>query len=266
MELAKSGTIDVGDSIVLKFETPIAAIDPAGVHFEIKRDTLWVPYTGKVGPFRAVDDYNPMRYWMPVTTLPDSTYRLTIDSAAVTSVYGLHNEELKKELKVRGLEEYANIYFKVNVKQNAFVELLNSSEKVIRTVEVNNGEFELLNVSPGSYYLRLTIDSNANGKWDTGNYKEHLQPEEVYYYPKKLRLRANWDLDENWNIYQTAIDLQKPEEIKHNKPEQAKNKVEKKQDKTRDESEEDEDEFGTGMNRTYTGNKYNDAKNRRLNR
>ena len=266
MELAKSGTIDVGDSIVLKFETPIAAIDPAGVYFEIKRDTLWVPYTGKVEPFRAVDDCNPMRYWMPVTTLPDSTYRLTIDSAAVTSVYGLHNEELKKELKVRGLEEYANIYFKVNVKQNAFVELLNSSEKVIRTVEVNNGEFELLNVSPGTYYLRLTIDSNANGKWDTGNYKEHLQPEEVYYYPKKLRLRANWDLDENWNIYQTAIDLQKPEEIKHNKPEQAKNKVEKKQDKTRDESEEDEDEFGTGMNRTYTGNKYNDAKNRRLNR
>jgi uncharacterized protein (DUF2141 family) len=266
MELAKSGAIDVGDSIVLKFETPIADINPAGVHLEIKRDTLWVPYTGKIEQFRAVDDYNPMRYWMPVTTLPDSIYRLSIDSAAVTSVYGLRNEELKKELKVRGLEEYANIYFKVNVKQSAFVELLTNSEKVIRTAEVNNDVFELLNVSPGTYYLRLTIDTNANGKWDTGNYKEHLQPEEVYYYPKKLRLRANWDLDENWNIYQTAIDLQKPEEIKHNKPEQAKNKVEKKQDKTRDESEEDEDEFGTGLNRTYTGNKYNDAKNKRLNR
>ena len=266
MDLAKAGTIDVGDSIILKFDAPIASINPAGVHFEVKRDTLWVPYAGPVPQFRLVDDCNPMRYWLPVTTLPDSTYRLTIDSAAVVSVYGLCNVKLSKELKVKGLEQYANVYFKVNVKDGAFVELLGSSEKLLRTVPVSNGTFAFTNVSPGTYYLRLTIDSNGNGKWDTGNYKEHLQPEEVYYYPKKLRLRANWDLDEDWNIYQTALDLQKPEDIRRNKPEQAKNKVEKKQDKGQDD-EEEEDEFGTGITNTYTGNKYNDAKNnRRTNR
>ena len=266
MDLAKAGTIDVGDSIILKFDAPIASINPAGIHLEVKRDTLWVPFTGTVPQFRQADDCNPMRYWLPVTTLPDSTYRLTIDSAAVVSVYGLHNDKLSKDLRVRGLEQYANVYFKVNVKDGAFVELLGSNEKVMRTVPVNNGAFEIINVSPGTYYLRLTLDSNGNGKWDTGNYKEHLQPEEVYYYPKKLRLRANWDLDESWNIYETALDLQKPEDIRRNKPEQAKNKVEKKQDKGQND-EEEEDEFGTGITNTYTGNKYNDAKNnRRLNR
>lgn len=263
MELVKSGTIDVGDSILLKFDEPIAAIDPAGVHLEVKRDTLWVPFEGSLPAFRLASDCNPMRYWLPVTTLPDSTYRLTIDSAAVTSVYGLHNVHLSKELKVRGLEEYANVYFKVNVKDSAFVELLGSSEKIIRTVPVNNGTFELLNVSPGTYYLRLTIDSNGNGKWDTGNYRGHLQPEEVYYYPKKLRLRRNWDLDETWNIYETALDLQKPEDIRRNKPEQAKNKVEKKQSRTDGDEDEEEDEFSTGITNSYTGNKYNDAKNNR---
>ena len=267
MELAKAGTIDVGDSIVLKFDAPIAVIDPGGVHLEVKRDTLWVPYGGTLPQLRLVDDCTPMRYWLPVTTLPDSTYRLTIDSAAVTSVYGLRNDKLSKELKVRGLEDYANVYFRVNVKDGAFVELLGSSEKLMRTVPVNNGAFELLNVSPGTYYLRLTIDSNGNGKWDTGNYRDHLQPEEVYYYPKKLRLRRNWDLDESWNIYETALDLQKPEDIRRNKPEQAKNKVEKRQSRDNSDDEEEEDEFGTGITNTYTGNKYNDAKNnRRLNR
>lgn len=264
MELVKSGTIDVGDSIILKFDTPIASIDPAGVHLEIKRDTLWKPYPGGTPQFRQVDDCNPMRYWMPVTTLPDSTYRLTIDSAAVISAYGLTCDQLSKELKVRGLEEYANLYFKVNIKDSAFVELLGSSEKIVRTVTVNDNSFELLNVPPGTYFLRLTIDKNGNGKWDTGNYNSHLQPEEVYYYPKKLRLRRNWDLDENWNIYETALDLQKPEDIKRNKPEQAKNKVEKKQKQNGDEEEED-DEFSTGITNTYTGDKYNDSKNRRSN-
>ena len=269
MELQRSGTFDVGDSILLKFDAPIAGIDATGVHLDVKRDTLWVPLDSQLASFRPVDDCNPMRYWMPFTALPDSTYRLTIDSAAVTSVYGLTNERLSKELKVRGLEQYANVYFKVNVKDNAFVELLGNSEKVLRTVPVRGGEFELLNVLPGSYYLRLTIDGNGNGKWDTGNYNSHLQPEEVYYYPKKLRLRANWDLDENWNIYQTALDMQKPDDIKRNKPEQKKNKLEKKQDKNGngDEDEEEDDEFSTGITNTYTGNKYNDAKNnRRLNR
>ncbi len=267
MELVKAGTVDVGDSIVLKFDTPIAAIDPGGVHLEVKRDTLWVPYSGMVPQLRLVDDGNPMRYWLPVTTLPDSTYSLTIDSAAVTSVYGLHNDKLSKELKVKGLEQYANVFFKVNVKDSAFVELLGSSEKVLRTVPVVNGAFELINVSPGTYFLRLTIDSNGNGKWDTGNYKSHLQPEEVYYYPKKLRLRANWDMDESWNIYQTALDLQKPEDIRRNKPEQSKNKIEKKNSRNGTDEEEEEDEFSTGITNTYTGNKYNDAKNnRRLNR
>ena len=261
MELAKNGTIDVGDSIILKFDTPIASIDQNKIHLEIKRDTLWIPIQSNA--LRQVDDCNPMRYWLPFSTLPDSTYRLTIDSAAVTSVYGLHNDALKKELKVRGLEEYANVYFKVNYTGKAFVELLASGEKVVRTATVRNGAFELLNVPPSTYYLRLIIDNNGNGKWDTGNYLNHLQPEEVYYYPKKMRLRANWDIDENWNIYQTALDLQKPEEIKRNKPEEVKNKVEKKE-KNKDE-EEEEDEFSTGVN-TYTGDKYNDTKNRRRQR
>ena len=265
MDLQRAGTLDVRDSIILKFDVPIARIDPAGVHLELKVDTLWQPIN-LTSQFRPVDDYDPMRYWLPFPTVPDSTYRLTIDSAAVVSVYGMHNAPLKKELKVKGLEEYANVFFKVNVRDGAFVELLASGDKVAMTVPVKNGAFELLNVLPGTYYLRLTLDRNGNGKWDTGNYARHLQPDEVYYYPKKLRLRRNWDLDETWDIYQTAIDKQKPEEIKHNKPEQAKNKVEKKQ-KTGTDDEEEEDEFGTGISPdTYTGNKYNDNKKKLRNR
>ena len=266
LDLVRSGTIDVGDSILFKVDAPIASIDPAGVHLEVKRDTLWIPLTGNAKPqLLPANDCNPMRYWLPFTVQPDSMYRVTIDSAAVTSVYNLTNERLVKELKVRGLEEYANVYFKVNVRDGAFVELLGSGEKIIRTVPVVNGAFEFINVPPGTYFLRLTIDKNGNGKWDTGNYSQHLQPEEVYYYPQKLRLRANWDFDESWNIYQTALDLQKPEDIRRNKPEEAKNKVEKKQKKAPGD-EDEEDEFSTGINPTYTGNKYNDARTRRQTR
>lgn len=264
VELAKSGALDVGDSIIVRFDAPIATIDQGGVRLEAKRDTLWVPIKD-VPALQPVNDRNPMIYWLPFTVEPDSSYRLTIDSAAVASVYGLHNDLLSKELKVKGLEEYANVYFKVNASGCAFVELLSNGEKIERKVPVTGGAFELLNVNPGNYYLRLTIDANGNGKWDTGNYANHLQPEEVYYYPKKLKLRRNWDLDETWNIYQTALDLQKPEEIRRNKPEQAKNKIEKKADKASGDEDEG-DEFSTGITNGYTGDKYRDTKqSRRVN-
>ena len=265
MELGKSSGMDVGDSIIITFDAPIASIKPGGVRLEMKRDTLWVPLMG-VAALQPANDCDPLKYWIPFTVQPDSTYRLTIDSAAVTTVYGLHNDLLSKEMKVKGLEEYANVYFKVNVRDGAFVELLTSNEKVERTTTVNGGAFEFVNVNPNTYYLRLVIDTNGNGKWDTGNYANHQQPEEVYYYPKKLRLRRNWDLDENWNIYQTALDMQKPEEIKHNKPEKLKNKIEKKTDKPNGEEEEEENEFGTGITNTYTGDKYNDNKRNNRNR
>ncbi|MDE6118737.1 MAG: hypothetical protein K2F82_02605, partial [Muribaculaceae bacterium] len=43
-------------------------------------------------------------------------------------------------------------------------------------------------------------------------------PEETYYFPKKLTLKKNWDLEQGWNIFELPIDQQKPLEIKKNKP------------------------------------------------
>ena len=265
VDLAKSGTIDVNDSIIVKFDAPVASIDQRRVNLEVKRDTLWIPLKD-VAPLQPVNDCNPLNYWIPFTVQPDSTYRLIIDSAAVTSVYGLPNDLLNKDFRIKGLEEYANAYFKVNVRDGAFAELLTSNETVSRKATVQNGAFEFTNVNPGTYYMRLTIDNNGNGKWDTGNYASHLQPEEVYYYPKKLKLRRNWDLDENWNIYETALDLQKLDDIKRNKPEELKNKIEKKTTKPANEEEEEENEFGTGIQNSYTGDKYNDNKRNRTRR
>ena len=44
------------------------------------------------------------------------------------------------------------------------------------------------------------MDTNGNGKWDTGSYKSLTQPEPVYYFPKPLSLKANWDIEQDWNV------------------------------------------------------------------
>lgn len=262
MSLVKEGTLDVTDTLAIRFDVPIAGINPAGVHLEMKRDSLWLPLTD-IPPMEPADPYRIMQYNLPMLLQPDSTYRLTIDSLAVTSIYGEHNAKLTKEIHVRGLEEYANIYFRVTgVNGPAVAELLDSRDAPLRTVAVANGGFEFLNVVPGNYYVRLTLDANGNGRWDTGNYASHLQPEQVYYYPKRLKARRNWDMDETWDIYAAPYDRQKPDEIRINKPEKSKNKLDKnarnKQNNQQNE-EEEEDEFNSNsFLNNYSGNKYQD--------
>ena len=35
---------------------------------------------------------------------------------------------------------------------------------------------------------------------DTGKYTKHLQPEKVIYFPDKITIRANWDVEEKWKL------------------------------------------------------------------
>ena len=62
------------------------------------------------------------------------------------------------------------------------------------------------------------MDTNENGLWDTGNYAEKRQPEQVYYSPKMYEIMQNWQGEETWDVNSTPLAKQKPIEILKNKP------------------------------------------------
>ena len=55
-------------------------------------------------------------------------------------------------------------------------------------------------ISAGNYYLRIVYDANENHKWDSGNFLERKAPEKIVYYPSKIEVRANWSLNETFNL------------------------------------------------------------------
>ncbi|MDE6741549.1 MAG: hypothetical protein K2J58_04385, partial [Muribaculaceae bacterium] len=66
-----------------------------------------------------------------------------------------------------------------------------------------------------------------------------IQPDLVYYYPKTINVKKNWDMEQTWNVFETALDLQKPDKIKKNKPKRTNASRQEEE-----EEDEDEDEFG----------------------
>lgn len=241
---------DVHRPVVFTATEPIGTIDTAGVTMEVKVDTLWEKIPGVKF---VVDSANAlMRRKIEYKWEPGTMYRITVDSAAVTNIYGEHNNQVKHEFTVRTLEEYSNLVFNITGLDSlpAVVELLNKSDAVIAAAPVVNGRATFRYLNPGQVYARLYIDANANGKWDPGSIAEWRQPEDVYYFDKKINLRANWDVTQDWDINAVPVDQQKPYEIKKNKP---KLKAGEKPPTSPDQEEED-DPFATGFGTAGRGN------------
>ena len=257
------GSAEITDSLFIKATTPIGHIDPAGLHLEIMTpDSTWLPV--ELPAMIASNQWDIYRRVAPMTLKPGADYRLTIDSLAVQSIYGIACDTVRTTFKVKGEEEYANLHVNcLGFEGKAFAHLLNKQGSVVRTVDVLGSYADFYDVPPESYYLMMVLDANGNGRWDTGNYSQHLQPEDVFYYHNPIKLKKFSDITLTWNIYDTPVDKQKPDEIRKFHPEDRDTKL-KKEDKKNNQLDEEDDEFNSNgfinSNAPYSGDKYRDTK------
>jgi len=232
MNVDAPSAFDINRNVVLSFDEPLARIDTSSIHVSVKEDTLWVEK-----PFILVaDSVIPRRYEILADWQPDREYQLKIDSTAITGLYGLHTDKVDQSFKVKKLDEYGTLFFNIRgVNQPAIVELLDAAGKVIRQQRVTpEGTADFYYLAPNTkYYVRMFMDRNGNGKWDTGNVEKRMQPEEVYYLPKSWEMKANFDFEETWDIHSTQVDKQKLDEIKKQKPEEVKKVQERNKERAK---------------------------------
>lgn len=222
--------MDVYKNIRLNFDEPVARFDSTAIHLEQKVDSLW-----KDVSFAFQRDTSQLRsFELAANWEPGQEYKFRVDSTAFHGLYGLFTDKIEQSFKVRSLEEYGAIYFNIaGADSIAFVELLDGQDKPIRHAKVVDGQADFYYLNPGKYYARLVNDTNGNGVWDTGSYAEKRQPEMVYYYPQELELKANWELEQDWNVTAVPLDKQKLDNLKKQKPDEDKKKQNRNRDRRR---------------------------------
>lgn len=203
-------TFDVFNPIKINFDAPLANLDISKIKLFQRIDTTY-----KSIPFKWKQlDSIKTKYSIENKWLPETTYKLNIDSAAFTSIYKKTSNKLTNEFKIRSLDEYSSVKIilaKFNSK--AMIQVLDSKDVLLASKPALAKGTVIEYLKPGDYYVRLFIDENGNGKWDTGNLATHKQPEEVFYYPKKFTLKANWEFEETWDYLQVPLLEQKPVEL-----------------------------------------------------
>jgi len=190
---------DVYSSIVLKFEAPLTRIDQSKIKLSEKVDTIF-----KQRPFkwRQIDS-TKIAFAIDYKWLPEKTYVLKIDSAAFVSIYGKTSNKSKNEFKIHSLDDYSEIEMILTpFNPKAVLQVLDAKDNVIASKLVAEKATSFPYLQPSEYYIRFFIDDNGNGVWDPGDLKTRKQPEQVYYYPKKLVLKANWKFEETWDYKQ----------------------------------------------------------------
>lgn len=216
-----SSSMNVYESMSLVFDEPIAYFDTTAIHLRQKVDTLWqdVPFIIEQDSLE-LRRFNIYNNWDPATE-----YEFVADSTAFHGIYGLFTNTINQTIRVKSLDEYGHIYFNVhNVSLPAFVELLDSQDKVLRREQVVDGKADFRYLNPGKYGARLVEDRNGNGVWDTGNFEAGEQPEMVYYYFQLVETKALWEIEQDWYVTDRPLDRQKPDELKKQKPDEKKNR------------------------------------------
>ena len=244
IKMENASAIDPDKNVDFIFPEPLDSVDMTKMRFYTKRDSLEIPekfifkqVPGKVMTYRFYAEWQP-----------DSTYFLECDTGMFVNIYGKRSASQKKSIKVGSLDTYSTLFVVLQgAEPAAVVELLNGSDKVVKTLPAKDGKADFYFIKPGTYYLRMFNDRNGNGKWDTGNYDEHLQAEEVYYYHKAMELKANWEITENWHPKERRLFEQKPLVITKQKDE--------KKDKTKKSKNQQrlEDKLNAGKKGTRSG-------------
>lgn len=151
------------------------------------------------------DDFH-QKLFLNFNKEPLEKYKITLMPGALTDFYEKQNDTLKYSIATKNSSDYGNLRLILeNVKRfPILVELTDKDGKVKATeyTEKNN-IVEFLALEPALYTLRIIYDDNKNGIWDTGSYLEKRQTEEVIYIPKEIDVRANWDVEQPFDLRST---------------------------------------------------------------
>lgn len=125
-------------------------------------------------------------------------YSIFIPPGAFTDIFGIANDSINYAFSSRGETDYGSVKIKLKkeIQNSIVVQLTDEAGNVYRDMIVNQDTtFEFINLDPGTYKIKIIYDSNNNGKWDTGNYLKHIQPEKISFFTDAVTIRANWDVD-----------------------------------------------------------------------
>ncbi len=190
------GTFDYFRQLYLSSSYPLETVDFSRILLIEEMDTLNpdISFTDEIKTKLKVDhEFKENTYYQ--IFFPDSVF---------TDIIGKSNDTTNISFKTNSIDDFGTLFLKLRLPDSNdqyIIQLLDEKEKVLRQQTVTTStEIHYNHLKPAKYIIKAVLDKNKNGKWDTGNYLNNIQPEMVYFFPSKISIRSKWEIEEEWKL------------------------------------------------------------------
>ena len=188
-------TLHFRDTITFSSSVPIIKIDSKKFNF-IDVDSFPIP-------FQIIEDNNKDKFYIDFEKKASTKYHLSILPGAIIDFFGNENDSIKSTFSIKKMEDYGDLILSIKSAETKpiIIELINEKNEVESSAYcLQNQKLEFKTLQPGKYTVRAILDENENSIWDPGLFLTRRQPEKVFYYIKTIDLRANWTINEEFNV------------------------------------------------------------------
>jgi hypothetical protein len=184
------------DSIVIACQVPVKSFNSEKLI--LKRDSISI-ITPTSSTYRPENQQIVIK--APFTE--KNKWSVVFLREALIDIYNQPNDTLKLNFATAAYTDYGSL--KVNLSGllsgNYLLQLVDEKDVVLAEKKINSGGTYLFEgLLPAKCRLRLIFDQDNNGSFTSGNYLLGRLPESVWYNDEVITIRANWDIETNWNI------------------------------------------------------------------
>jgi len=185
-----------GTRSLLRAKRPIADYDMSRV--KLIADSVELP-------FELVRTEDPRTLLLTTEMGPGTSAALTLLPRTIRDIYGGTNDTVRIALGRAAEKSLGTL--RVELKGldptgHYLLHLLDPQQRVVQEAVVSDDLHSVKweRLPPGSRTLRLITDRNGNGRWDTGDLDQGLQPERTWYHSEPVNVRAAWDIVVDWKL------------------------------------------------------------------
>jgi len=188
-------SINLQDTFSIGASTPLTKADTSRIQI-IDQDSALISFEAHLDSLKNALEFEFQKE-------ANSSYTIRLLPETLADFFGSTNDTLFYTIATRSLADFGNLTLNLTGQLDSpiILQLTNDRGDLIREAFHDSlGRVEFNTLDPSIYRVRAIFDANGNGKWDTGNYLLKTQPERVIYYPQTIDVRANWELEQTFNL------------------------------------------------------------------
>lgn len=129
-------------------------------------------------------------------------YQLTVLKGSVSSYFESIAKSYQWNFSIDKAENYGTFTLNlINKPVHPFwIEIIDDNNKVAYSKKSTSATNKFTELKPGTYSIRILVDDNENGVWDTADFTTQTYAEDVFMFNKKLVIKPFWEIVENWDL------------------------------------------------------------------